>query len=99
MTDKTFKLITAIVGGLETIAVGLVTYFNPAYATAINASIIVVGTAIVEVCKQFVKTPEIVTLESPAPEKGRYNGLVFQDEIKKFITEKGGKLYLKVVKK
>lgn len=56
MTEKTFKLITAIVGGLETIAVGLVTYFEPQGATAINASIIIAGTAIVEICSQFVKS-------------------------------------------
>lgn len=55
MTDKTFKLITAIVGGLETIAVGLVTYFEPQGAVAINSSIIIAGTAIVEICKQFVQ--------------------------------------------
>ena len=55
MKEKTFKLITAIVGGVETIAVGLVTYFSPANAAAINASIIIIGTAIVEVCSQFVE--------------------------------------------
>lgn len=55
MNEKTFKLVTAIVGGVETIAVGLVTYFNPAGATAINASILIAGTAILEICNQFVK--------------------------------------------
>ena len=55
MSQKTYKLITAIVGGVETIAVGLVTYFNPAAATAINASVIIAGTAVLEICSQFVK--------------------------------------------
>ena len=55
MTQKVYKLVTAIVGGLETIAVGIVTYLEPAGATAINASILIVGTAILEVCSNFVK--------------------------------------------
>ena len=55
MTDKTFELITAIVGGVEAIAVGIVTYINPVAAAAINASIVIAGTAIVEICGQFVK--------------------------------------------
>jgi hypothetical protein len=55
MSEKTFKLITAIVGGVETIAVGVVTYLAPEGATAINASIVIAGTAIIEICNQFVK--------------------------------------------
>lgn len=55
MSKKTFKLISAIVGGVEAIAVALVTYFEPSGATAINASIVIAGTAIIEICSQFVK--------------------------------------------
>ena len=55
MSKKTFNFITAIVGGLETIAVGCVTYFEPANATAINSAIVVVGTAVIEVCTKFIK--------------------------------------------
>lgn len=55
MTQKIYKLITAIVGGVETIAVGVVTYCEPAGAAAINASIIIAGTAVLEICSQFVK--------------------------------------------
>lgn len=55
MTQKTYKLVTAIVGGLETIAVGIVTYLEPAGATAINASILIVGTTIIDVCANFIK--------------------------------------------
>lgn len=55
MKKKTFNLIAGVVGGVETIAVAVVTYLNPAYATAINTSTLIVGTAITEVCSQFVK--------------------------------------------
>lgn len=55
MTQKTYKLVTAIVGGVETIAVGIVTYCAPAGATAINAGILIAGTAILEICNLFVK--------------------------------------------
>ena len=55
MSKKVFNLISGIVGGLETIGVAVVTYFNPAYAMAINASIVIAGTAIIEICSQFVK--------------------------------------------
>ena len=55
MTKKTFQFVTAIVGGLQTVAVGAVTYFTPEYATAINGAIVIIGTAIIEACAQFVK--------------------------------------------
>ncbi|MEE1138675.1 MAG: hypothetical protein U0M02_09385 [Acutalibacteraceae bacterium] len=42
-------------GGIEVISIAIVTFFNPAYAVAINASIGIVGTAAIEVCGQFVK--------------------------------------------
>jgi hypothetical protein len=55
MTKKTFQFVTAIVGGLQTAAVGAVTYFLPENATAINGAIVIIGTAIIEACAQFVK--------------------------------------------
>lgn len=55
MSKKTYNLIVGIVGGLSTIAISLVTFFNPAYAVAINASIGIGCTAIIEICGQFVK--------------------------------------------
>lgn len=55
MSKKVFNLVSACIGGVETIAVALVTYFEPAFATAINASIIIAGTAAIEICSQFVK--------------------------------------------
>lgn len=55
MSKKTFQFVTAIIGGLQTAAVGAVTYFLPENATAINSAIVIVGTAIIEACAQFVK--------------------------------------------
>lgn len=55
MRKRTFTFISSIVGGLETIAVGCVTYFSPENAVAINASILIAGTAIIDVCAQFLK--------------------------------------------
>lgn len=56
MSRKTFNLITGIVGALQTIGVAIVTYTETGNATAINSAIVVIGTAIIEACSQFVKT-------------------------------------------
>lgn len=56
MTKKMFALVTGIVGGLQTVAVAAVTYFSPENATAINSAIVIVGTAVIEACSQFVET-------------------------------------------
>ena len=55
MSKKTFQLISGIVGGVQAIAVAVVTYTAPEYATAINGAIDVIGTAVIEACSQFVK--------------------------------------------
>ena len=55
MSKKTFTLVSAIVGGVATIASAVVTFINPAYSPAIVASIGIVATAAVDVCAQFVK--------------------------------------------
>ena len=55
MSKKVYNLVVGVIGGLSTIGVALVTFFNPAYATAINASIGIGATAIVEIVSQFVK--------------------------------------------
>ena len=55
MTKKTYNLIVGVAGGLSTIAVAVVTFFNPTYAVAINASIGIGSTAAIEICSQFVK--------------------------------------------
>ena len=49
-----FALVTGIVGGLQTIGVAVVTFTQPEYATAINSTIVIAGTAIIEACGQFV---------------------------------------------
>jgi hypothetical protein len=54
MSKKTFNLITGIVGGLQAIGVAVVTYTSTEYATAINSAIVVIGTAVIEACSQFV---------------------------------------------
>lgn len=55
MSKKTFNLITGIVGGVQAISVAVVTYCGPEYATAINSAIVIIGTAVIEACSQFVK--------------------------------------------
>jgi hypothetical protein len=55
MTKKTFQLVSAIIGGVQAIAVAVVTYTAPEYATAINSAIVVIGTAVIEACSHFVK--------------------------------------------
>ena len=55
MSKKVFALITGVVGAAQTAAVAIVTYTEPAYATAINSSIVIAGAAIIEICNLFVK--------------------------------------------
>ena len=55
MSKKTFNLVTGIVGGLQAIGVAIVTYVGPEYATGINSATVIIGTAIIEACSQFVK--------------------------------------------
>lgn len=55
MNKKTYNLVIGILGGVGTIAIALVTFFDPTYATAINTSIGIGTTAVVEICSQFVK--------------------------------------------
>ena len=55
MTKKTYNLIVGVAGGLSTIAVAVVTFFNPSNAVAINAGIGIGSTAVIEICSKFVK--------------------------------------------
>ena len=55
MTKKMFNLVTGIIGGVQAIAVAVVTYCSPEYAAAINSTIVAVGTVAIEACSQFVK--------------------------------------------
>ena len=55
MKKKTYALITAIIGGAATIAVGIVTFMDPQYAIAINSGIGIAATAALEICAGFVE--------------------------------------------
>jgi hypothetical protein len=55
MSKKTFNLVVGITGGIATIASAIVAFLDPAYESAIIASIGVVETAVVEICTKFVK--------------------------------------------
>lgn len=55
MSKKTFNLVVGISGGVATVASAIVAFLDPAYESAIIASIGVVETAIVEICSKFVK--------------------------------------------
>lgn len=55
MSKKTFQFVSAIIGGVQAIAVAVVTYVSPEYSAAINGAIVVIGTAVIEACAQFVK--------------------------------------------
>ena len=56
MNKKVYNLVVAISGAIATIAIALVTYFQPQYATAINSSIEIAETAFVTICNKFVNT-------------------------------------------
>ena len=55
MSKKTFNFVVGVTGGIATIASATVAFINPAYETAIIASIGVLETAVVEICSKFVK--------------------------------------------
>ena len=56
MSKKTFNLCTACVGGVSTIASAVVTYVQPAYATAIVGAIGIAATAAIEILNLFTKS-------------------------------------------
>lgn len=53
MSKKTFELVVTITGAVCATAIGLVTYFNPTYATAINSSIEIAESAVIAICGNF----------------------------------------------
>ena len=59
MSKKLFTLISIIVAALQSVGVGLVDYFEVAHATAIDESIVIIGTAIVSVCGLFTVNEEV----------------------------------------
>lgn len=56
VSKKTYNFVTGIIGGVQVLAIAIVTYISPENIIAINASIGIVGTAAIEVCNQFVKS-------------------------------------------
>lgn len=54
MSKKTYALVATITSAVAAVAVGLVTYFNPGCAAAINASIPIAEGAIIAICGNFV---------------------------------------------
>lgn len=48
MKKKTFNLLAGVIGGVQTIAIAVITFVQPVYAVQINAAI--------EICSLFVKT-------------------------------------------
>jgi hypothetical protein len=55
MSKKVYRLIVGVSGGIAAVAVAVVSYLEPAYCAAINASIAVVEAGISEICSFFVK--------------------------------------------
>lgn len=55
MSKKVFNLVVGISGAVAAGSSAVVVFFNPAYAEAIVASIVVAQTAVVEICSKFVK--------------------------------------------
>lgn len=53
MSKRAFELIVCITGAVCGVAIGLVTYLQPPYATAINDSIQIIETAVIAICGNF----------------------------------------------
>lgn len=54
MKRSTFNLISTITTSVAAIAIGVVTYLKPQYATAINDSIVIAEGAVIAICGNFV---------------------------------------------
>ena len=54
MSKKVFNLVVGVSGGVAAIASAVVTYIQPAYATAIVGAIGIAETTAVEICSLFV---------------------------------------------
>ena len=55
MNKKVFALVSGIIGGVEAIAVAIVSYTAPEHMTEINTAIVIAGTAVLEICNLFNK--------------------------------------------
>lgn len=54
MSKRTYALVATLTSAIAAAAAGLVAYFDPACATAVNASIPVAEGAIIAICGNFV---------------------------------------------
>ena len=54
ISKKLFICLSGVIGGLETVSVALVTYFQPSMATAINSCIVLIGTCAIDCLANFV---------------------------------------------
>ena len=56
MSKKVFALVAGIIGGVQAIAIALVTFLVPApVSVAVNSAIVIGCTAVTEICNLFVK--------------------------------------------
>ena len=55
MSKRTYNLATGVIGGIATIGVALVTFFEPGYMVAINTAIGIATTAAVKILNMFVE--------------------------------------------
>lgn len=55
MNKKTFTLVATLTSAVSAAAIGLVTYFAPGNAEAINASISIAEGAVIAICANFTK--------------------------------------------
>ena len=55
MSKRTYALVATLTSAAAAATVGLVTYFNPGCAAAVNASIPIAEGAIIAICGNFVK--------------------------------------------
>lgn len=55
MSRKVFNLVSTLIGTVQAASIALVTYFSSEYSAAINSSIVIIDTATIEVCSQFVE--------------------------------------------
>lgn len=58
MSKKVYVLIDALIGAAATASVALVTYFEPAHASAINGSIELITTAVISALGLFLDKTE-----------------------------------------
>ena len=55
MSKKVFNLVNALIWTTQVASIALVTCFSSEHLVAINSSIVIVDTAAIEVCSQFVE--------------------------------------------